>query len=131
MRAAVALAADGAVVAGDGAIAAPARALLDCVGRDAGHVLPTPDGAVLVACAPSLAAVVVAGPRALLPLLAHDLDALLADTQDDGAGVRGAAAAARGASAAAVAPAVGALADAVIAAATGETATSPRSGAPS
>lgn len=90
VRGAVALDPGGRVLGGDAAIAEPARALLAAAGASAPVRVVTGRGAVLAARAPAVALVVVAGPHALLELLAHDLQTLLRDTQDDGE--RGAAA---------------------------------------
>lgn len=79
LRAALALAPDGRLLAGDTAIEAPARALLTALGARGNAAVRTDRGTVLVARTPSVALVVVAGPHVLAALLEHDLRTLLTD----------------------------------------------------
>jgi hypothetical protein len=81
VRAAVVLDAAGAPLAGDAALAEPARRLLAVpeAGAEDARSAPHGDGRLLVVGAPGGSAIaVVAGPQALVPLLAHDLRAALA-----------------------------------------------------
>jgi hypothetical protein len=82
VRAALALAPTGERLAGDAAIEAPARALLELAGAAGAPTVATARGAVLVARTPAAAFVVAAGPHVLLELLRHDLDTLVRDTWD-------------------------------------------------
>jgi len=70
---------EGAVLAGDPALAARAHALL-AGARDEARAEAAEGGTTLAIRAPGgLAIAVEAGPRALLPLLEHDLRRVLAD----------------------------------------------------
>lgn len=82
VRAAVALAPDGALVAGDAAIEAPARALLEALRDKDATAVDTRHGAVVLARGPAVVLVVVTGPHALVGLLQHDVRTLLADMHD-------------------------------------------------
>ncbi len=76
VRSAVVLDAAGAPLAGDATLAEEARAAL---ARGAGVVPHGADTLVLARAADGLAIAAVAGDRALLPLLQHDLATLLGD----------------------------------------------------
>jgi hypothetical protein len=82
VRAAVALAPDGALLAGDVAIEAHARALLESLGEEDATALEGSGGTVVLARRGVGGLVVVAGPHALVELLRHDVRTLLADMHD-------------------------------------------------
>jgi hypothetical protein len=82
LRGAVVLDASGAPLAGDAALAEPARRLL-ADGGGSQKSAATGDATLLVERGPNgLAIALVAGPHALIPLLRHDLRAVLADLAD-------------------------------------------------
>jgi hypothetical protein len=79
VRAGVVLGRDGARLAGDPALAAPAAALIAAMGDAAEAEARSPRGAVLAARAGELAVVLACGPRALGGLARHDLRLVLGD----------------------------------------------------
>ena len=83
LRAAVVLDAAGEPLAGEPALAAPARELLSAAGEDGVEVL-TPTGAVLAARSARHAAVVATEPRTVPDLLLHDMHRVLADLEAAG-----------------------------------------------
>lgn len=80
IRAAVVLDADGALLAGDPALADPARSLVHAAGAT-GVEVATGEEAVFAARSPRHSIVVVAGRLALPALVLHDLRAVLADLE--------------------------------------------------
>jgi len=81
VRAAVVLGPRGERLAGDAALAEPARAAL--AAGEGVRRAPAPQGTLLAARRPDGTAIaVVAGPQALLELVAHDLEQVLGDLSE-------------------------------------------------
>jgi hypothetical protein len=84
VRAGAVLGADGALLAGPLALAAPARELLRAAGDAADVHVTTGDGAVFVARDDRHAIVLACGRFALPSLARYDLRKVLGDLRDDG-----------------------------------------------
>jgi hypothetical protein len=84
IRAGAVLGADGAMLAGPDALAAPARELLDAAGDAADVHVTTGDGAVFLARDRRHAIVLACGRFALPSLARYDLRMVLADLGHDG-----------------------------------------------
>ena len=85
IRAGAVLSADGALLAGPEALAAPARELIDAADDAADVHVTTTDGAVFVARDDRHAIVLACGRFALPSLARYDLRMVLADLRDEGA----------------------------------------------